>query len=59
MLHLGIVLLVALPCSLGAWIGSHRSNNGKLAGAAVGLFATLGTLMIGAVILAIRRHGWI
>lgn len=57
MLHLGILLLVALPCLLGAWIGSYGSRGGKLAGAAVGLFAALGTRLIGAVIFAVRRHG--
>lgn len=59
MLFLGILLLVALPCILGAWLGSRGERGGKLAGAAVGLFAAFGTLLISALILGMRRHGWI
>ncbi|WP_140885414.1 DUF4175 domain-containing protein [Muricoccus nepalensis] len=56
---LDVLLLVALPCILGAWLGSRGAHGGKLAGAAVGLFAAFGTLLISALILGLRRRGWI
>ena len=58
MIHLGVILLVTLPCLLGGWIGSRSSEGGMLAGAAIGLFTTLGVAIVAALLrVALSRLG--
>lgn len=55
--HLGIMLAVLLPCLLGAWANDRYTDGGKLAGAAIGLFAALGIIVISSFVATAKKHG--